>query len=185
MKARVKNVICFCRRIGGTKWLRLFLFILCICYSNSIFADRWENTQYPTTEGSEFYITTMKNKGASEDNAHDLKFYLYATARQETRIHIVNRSSTYSEYLTIPAGGQTGINIPLQFIYTDVSSADEALSIKDSFAISIPQDKSLYVYTCDASGNLDTTQRVSLYLTNYYQGNLPYINYFLIPYLKF
>lgn len=171
MKARAKNVICFCRRIGGTKWLRLFLFILCICYSNSIFADRWENTQYPTTEGSEFYITTMKNKGASEDNAPDLKFYLYATARQETRIHIVNRSSTYSEYLTIPAGEQTGINIPLQFIYTDVSSADEALSIKDSFAISIPQDKSLYVYTCDASGNLDTTQRVSLYLTNYYQGN--------------
>lgn len=171
MKALIKRMIYSCRRIGGTKWLRLFLFILCICYSNSILADSWVNTEYNTTEGNEFYITTMKNKGASAENAPDLKFYLYATARKETRIHITNRTSTYSEYLTIPADGQNGINIPLEFIYTDVSEADQQSSVKDSFAVSIPQDKSLYVYTCNAYGDLDTTKSVSLYLTNYYQGN--------------
>lgn len=172
MKVFAEKVTCFCSRIGaGAKWLRLILYVLYIGYSGSIHADRWVNTQYNTTEGNEFYITTMKNKGASAENAPDLKFYLYATARKETRIHITNRDATYSEYLTIPANGQNGINIPLEVIYTDVADADQQVSVKDSFAVSIPQDKSLYVYTCNAYGDLDTTKSVSLYLTNYYQGN--------------
>lgn len=152
-----------------TPWLRLVLLLLCVSVSGVLLADRWENTQYNTTEGNEFYITTMKNGPASTANSTVLKVYLYATARENTYI-CVDYKNKEDKILLIPGGGQNGIGIPMEYIYTDESDAiqDADLSVKDTFVVTLPQDKSLHVYTCDAQGRMDTTKKVSLYLTNYY-----------------
>ena len=152
-----------------TLWLRLVLLLLCVSVSGVLLADSWENTQYNTTEGNEFYITTMKNGPASTANSTVLKVYLYATARENTYI-CVDYKNKEDKILLIPGGGQNGISIPMEYIYTDESDAiqDADLSVKDTFVVTLPQDKSLHVYTCDAQGRMDTTKKVSLYLTNYY-----------------
>ena len=152
-----------------TLWLRLVLLLLCVSVSGVLLADRWENTQYNTTEGNEFYITTMKNGPASTANSTVLKVYLYATAHENTYI-CVDYKNKEDKILLIPSGGQNGINIPMEYIYTDENDAiqDADLSVKDTFVVTLPQDKSLHVYTCDAQGRMDTTKKVSLYLTNYY-----------------
>ena len=111
----------------------------------------------------------MKNSSASTANSTVLKIYLYATARENTNI-CVRYNDGNETILPIPKNGQNGINIPMEYVYTDESDAiqDHTLSVKDTFVITIPQDKSVYVYTCDAQGHMDTTKKVSLYLTNYY-----------------
>ena len=154
---------------GIASWLRLALLLLYVSVSGVLLADRWENTQYNTTEGNEFYITTMKNGPASTANSTVLKVYLYATARENTYI-CVDYKNKEDKILLIPGGGQNGISIPMEYIYTDESDAiqDADLSVKDTFVVTLPQDKSLHVYTCDAQGRMDTTKKVSLYLTNYY-----------------
>lgn len=120
MKARAKNVICFCRRIGGTKWLRLFLFILCICYSNSIFADRWENTQYPTTEGTEFWVTFMANAGAKDQDSLNMHFFVYAAARENAKVTITNPQTNWSDSFEVRAGEfEISQTIPLVQAYLE------------------------------------------------------------------
>ena len=152
-----------------SKRVYFLVLILLILNAFQLFADSWVNTEYNTTEGNEFYITTMKNGPASTANSTVLKIYLYATAREETYI-CVDYKDQEDLILRIPGGGQNGINIPMEYIYTDESDAiqDATLSVKDTVVVTIPQDKSLYVYTCDAQGRKDTTKKVSLYLTNYY-----------------
>lgn len=138
--------------------------------------DSWWNTDYNTTEGNEFYVATMKNAGAN-DGSEDLRLYLYATARKETYIKISNRNlspsseGSYNEIIKIPTGGQNGILIPLNYLYSDLSGEleDENNSIEKIYRITNPQEKALHVITCDASGREDRTKpKVSLYLTSFY-----------------
>ena len=154
-----------------TQWLRLVLLLLCFSISSILLADRWENTNYNTTEGSEFYITTMKHAGASSGDGEDLKVYLYATARNKTNIRIVSSDGGFSHLLSIPENGQAGLDIPLQYVYADCNNdiRDEVNSESGKFEISKPQDKSLHVYTCDKNGTLDLTQKVSLYITSFHK----------------
>ena len=156
-----------CRRIGRTKWLRLFLFILCICYSNSILADSWVNTEYNTTEGNEFYITTMKNGGLTAEDIFSV--YMYATARKATHICVTNDDGSFKKIIQIPAHGQAGCNIPVNYIYSDATDDNMDAAYSDTrYIVTKAQDKSLQVYTCDASGVKDTTSRVSVYVTSYH-----------------
>lgn len=153
-------------------YLRGLALLFCLSLPSILFADQWVNTEYNTTEGNEFYVTTMKNGGSSEGTAPNQRIYLYATARENTYICIKYNNGN-DTILYIPKNGQNGTNILMEHVYTDASGSieDINLSIKDKVEITIPQDKSAYVYTCDANGHMDTTKKVSLYLTNYHLSN--------------
>ena len=161
----------FCRMIAYVAhWLRLVFLVLCVGFSGMLYAESWYNTQYNTTEGSEFYITTMKN-GGSAGADQDIKVYIYATSRKDTYLKLI--TSNWDTIMQIPAGKQNGLPIPVEYIYSDMSDPliDNVASIDRVLQVTKPQDKSLQVFTCDASGTLDTTQKVSLYITNYYYKN--------------
>lgn len=155
---------------------RTLLLMFFLSLSSVLLADEWANTQYNTTEGNEFYITTMKNADASS-SSEDLRLYLYATAREKTYICITNENlapsseGTYKEILSIPKGGQTGILIPLKYIYTDLSeNVDKNNSIETIYSITQPQEKALHVFTCNPDGSPNDSQpEVSLYLTSFYE----------------
>ena len=121
--------------------------LLCIPVVSPSLADSWVNTDYNTTEGNEFYVTTMKHAGANAGSGDALKVYLYATARQATNICVTNNYS-YREIISIPEGGQGGLNIPLEYIYADCTdeNIDVSNSVKNIYEITNPQDKSLYIY---------------------------------------
>lgn len=160
-----------------TSWLKYVIALAMLsCFPLHVHADKWVNTQYNTTEGNEFYVTTMKNAGANA-GSEDLRVYLYATARQATRIRITNQTLTssggdnYSRILTIPANGQNGILIPLKYIYSDLADevVDKGNSVETIYSITNPQDKALHVFTCNPDGSWnDTLPEVSLYLTSFY-----------------
>ena len=152
---------------GIASWLRLALLLLCVSVSGVLLADRWVNTQYNTTEGNEFYITAMKNAGASEGDNANLKVYLYATSRLKTQIRVVSNDGKFDKKITIPEGGQQGLDIPLEYVYADcASNIDASVSVAEMFDVTENQNKSLHVYACDDSGRQDTTKRFSLYITN-------------------
>jgi hypothetical protein len=147
--------------------IRLALSLMLLCCTNVVFADSWVNTQYNTTEGNEFYITAMKNAGASEGDNANLKVYLYATSRLKTQIRVVSNDGKFDKKITIPKGGQQGLDIPLEYVYADcASNIDASVSVAEMFDVTEDQNKSLYVYACDDSGRKDTTKRFSLYITN-------------------
>lgn len=165
----VRNKILFHQATTSvTQWLRLVLLLLCFSISSILLADRWENTNYNTTEGSEFYITTMKNGGLTEKDSAQFKLYLYATSRTNTYIRVTN-GAKYDKILPVSAGGQVGLNIPINYVYSDISGAnvDEGYDHPE-FMLSIPQNKSIYIHTCNSLGVLDTTAKVSVYITNYH-----------------
>ena len=145
--------------------------LLCIAFVSPSLADSWVNTDYNTTEGNEFYVTTMKHAGANAGSGDALKVYLYATARQATNICVTNNYS-YREIISIPEGGQGGLNIPLEYIYADCTdeNIDVSNSVKNIYEITNPQDKSLYIYTCDAVGNFITDKKISLYITSFHKN---------------
>lgn len=152
---------------GITSWLRLALLLLCVSVSGVLLADRWENTQYNTTEGNEFYITTMKNGGLTAEDVFSV--YMYATARKATYICITNDDGSYKKIIQIPARGQAGCNIPVSYIYSDATDDNMDAAYSDTrYIVTKAQDKSLLVYTCNANGVKDTTSSVSVYITSYH-----------------
>lgn len=140
--------------------------LLCIACVYPLLADSWVNTDYNTTEGNEFYVTTMKNSGAASADQNSV-IYLYATARNETYIKIIGVSGNeIAGPVLIPAKGQYYIELNQDDVYTDYVDADK--QYQDSlFTISCAQDKSVYVYTCDKYGTKDYSNPIALYLTSY------------------
>lgn len=154
---------------------RTLLLMFFLSFSSVLLADEWVNTQYNTTEGNEFWVTTMKNAGANS-LSEDLRLYLYATARENTYICITNENlapsadGVYKEILSIPKGGQAGMLIPLKYLYSDLSdNVDKNNSIETIYSITNPQEKALHVFTCNPDGSANDSQpKVSLYLTSFY-----------------
>ena len=104
-------------------YLRNLALLFCLSLPSILFADQWVNTEYNTTEGNEFWVTTMKNAGAAEGDGN-VVVYLYATSRQATYINIVAYNSVWDTIIKIPAGGQNGLSIPLEYVYTDENNND-------------------------------------------------------------
>ncbi|GEM_PF-4394251 len=50
----------------------------------------WWNTEYNTTEGTEFWITYLPNGGAISGNTQNLSLHIYATSRDSATISIIN-----------------------------------------------------------------------------------------------
>ena len=54
----------------------------------------WYNTEYNSTEGTDFWVTFMCNSGAHTNDIQNMELYLYITAREETDITIANPNIT-------------------------------------------------------------------------------------------
>lgn len=134
----------------------------------------WVNTEYNTTEGNEFYVTTMKNGGATGEDYDNVKIYLYATARKATYICIRNDLANFYDTLHIPANGQRGLSIPVEYVYSDAAAdiTDPAIIIDETVTVTQAQNRTLHIYTCNSRGVIDKKQPpVSLYITNYHSSN--------------
>ena len=134
----------------------------------------WVNTEYNTTEGNEFYVTTMKNGGATGEDYDNVKIYLYATARKATYICIRNDLANFYDTLHIPANGQRGLSIPVEYVYSDAAAdiTDPAIIIDETVTVTQAQNRTLHIYTCNSGGVIDKKQPpVSLYITNYHSSN--------------
>ncbi|MGN1239693.1 MAG: IgGFc-binding protein, partial [Paludibacteraceae bacterium] len=100
------------------------MFLLLLIHSTLAFSENglsWWNTEYNTTEGTDFYVTFMRNAGANEQDTLNLKFYIYGAARQEAHVTITNPQTgwTLSSPLTIPAGSQAFVEVPLVQAYME------------------------------------------------------------------
>ncbi|MCQ2312624.1 MAG: IgGFc-binding protein [Paludibacteraceae bacterium] len=110
---------------------RLLGVILLVICPLIVWADgsMWWNTDYNTTEGTEFYVTFMVNVGKQVQD-EDLALYLFATARQKTDIRIQGtwtdpiskNQKTYDQTFTVSAGGVDSIKIPNEVAYLQNSN---------------------------------------------------------------
>ena len=126
----------------------------------------WVNTEYNTTEGNEFYVTTMRNSGAAGSDQNSI-FYLYATAREEVYIKIEDIvGNIVKGPIHIPANDQIYVELEQEYIYTDYLEKNQQYS-DEYLTISGSQDKSVYVYTCDKYGRKDNSKPIALYLTSF------------------
>ena len=157
-------------------YLRGLVLLFCLSLPSILFADQWVNTEYNTTEGNEFYVTTMKNAGASGGD-NNLKIYLYATALKSTRIRITNKTFDYQPttpfdtIIEITSRSQIGKRIDLEHVYSDLGefNTDKQQSLQGYFEVSLPQEKVLHVYTCDYNGEINKQlPPISLYVTSYH-----------------
>lgn len=72
------------------KYITVFFAIMSICIMAQSSGSSWWNTDYNTTEGTEFWLTFMSNSGAAEGDEKDMKLFLYATAREDAQVTISN-----------------------------------------------------------------------------------------------
>ena len=68
----------------------------------------WNNSEYNTTEGTDFWVTYMFNYGNLQQDVN-LKLYLYAVAREKTTFRIQYADGDISKIIDVPAGGRSEI----------------------------------------------------------------------------
>ena len=112
-------------------------FILCIisCVGSlcaQTIADdtmQWWNTDYNTTEGTDFYLTFMDNYGKHVQD-EDLSLSIYATARQNAIVTVTgiftdpvsHNSTSWSKQFTVHANSIDSIFIPNEVAYLQESN---------------------------------------------------------------
>ena len=77
--------------------------LLMVCKLWAAVGSSWWNADYVTTEGTEFWVTFMRNRG-SDENDTDLELYLFATSRSNATVTISNPNTSYKETFTVNAG---------------------------------------------------------------------------------
>ncbi len=111
----------------------LILFSLFFCVS-SLFADgtAWWNTDYNSTEGTEFYLTFMVNYGKNVGD-EDLSLSIYATARENTEVtvegtwtdHVSGESKPWKKTFNVRKEKIDSLQIPSQVAYLQLSNQTE------------------------------------------------------------
>lgn len=117
--------------------------------------DSWRNTQYNTTEGTEFWVTFMSNSGAAEGDMETMKLYLYATAREDTRVTIHNPNGYGSEYFDVQAGKQASFQVKNEWAYINTKEANTITN--RGVRITSEKPISLYATNQHKSGKYDAT----------------------------
>lgn len=117
--------------------------------------DSWRNTQYNTTEGTEFWVTFMSNSGAAEGDMETMKLYLYATAREDTRVTIHNPNGYSSEYFDVQAGKQASFQVKNEWAYINTKEANTITN--RGVRITSEKPISLYATNQHKSGKYDAT----------------------------
>ena len=95
------------------KILTLILFLGCTMlsfgqYGSTPEGGGWDNTQYNTTEGTDFWVTYMFNYGNLQQDVN-LKLYLYAVASEQTTFRVEYADGSWSTPISVPAGGRSQI----------------------------------------------------------------------------
>ena len=139
--------------------LYILSLLLLTCFSSwAQDGSSWWNTDYNTTEGTEFWVTFMRNAGKGKyDN--DLFLRLFASARQDADVWVCYNADTTKMYwqvtdsilFHIPAGKQEGLSnekaVPNVLAYIE--------DINDKY-------KGIYIHS---------STPISLYALNYFQDS--------------
>lgn len=116
--------------------------------------DSWTNTQYNTTEGTEFWVTFMRNSGSSGQDNKDMSLYLYATSREDAEVTLVNPHINADPVrFQVKAGEQDSCLVPNQWAYIE---HDKQIG---NYGVKVTSDKpiSLYATNQHSSGKYDAT----------------------------
>ena len=120
--------------------------------------DSWWNTDYNSTEGTDFYVTFMRNAGKGKFDT-DLFLRLFASARKDADVYVYYNndttttywSSSGQRYFHVDAGTMNGLSnteaIPNDFAYLEDNT--------DRY-------KGIYVHS---------TSPITLYALNYFQDS--------------
>ena len=114
----------------------------------------WNNSEYKTTEGTDFWVTYMFNYGNLQQDVN-LKLYLYAVAREQTTFQIHYSDGTTSPLINVPAGGRS------QIFTVDQSKAyitDPDIKMSKGMHVTSGKPISLYALNQNAeAGSYDAT----------------------------
>ena len=144
------------------------LILLCLCtlfawaqgaISTQYDGDHWQNTKYNTTEGTEFWVTFMRNYGSSTGDNNDMSLYLYATSREDAVVTITNPNVQGSPIiLNVRAGQQDSCLVPNSWAYIEL---DRTVG---NYGVKVTSDKpiSLYATNQHSSGKYDATNILPL-----------------------
>ena len=115
--------------------------------------DSWTNTQYNTTEGTEFWVTFMRNSGGDESDATSMTLYLYATSREDAIVLVENPNTNYRASFNIQAGKQSFFKVPNDQAYIQLPRKISNLGLK----VTSSKPISLYSTSHHRSGKYDAT----------------------------
>ena len=117
----------------------------------------WWNTDYNTTEGTEFWVTFMDNYGKHVQD-EDLSLTIYATARNSANVvvsgtwtdPITHTSTSWSKSFIVHEGGVDSIFIPNQVAYLQESNQTTNAEWLNK-GIKITSDKPISLYSHNAN----------------------------------
>ncbi|MBR1632123.1 MAG: IgGFc-binding protein, partial [Paludibacteraceae bacterium] len=93
------------------KRIRHILILLCLALQAWAQSSglSWINSEPNTTEGTDFWVTFMRNGGNDESDMTDLTLWLYATARENATVTVSSPAdrSWGGDSFTVPAMGQS------------------------------------------------------------------------------
>lgn len=116
--------------------------------------DSWWNTDYQTTEGTEFWVTFMRNSGAGiNDSGKKLSCYLYIATRENATVEITNPNGSFNTIVQVKENTQEAVQIPLEEAYIEQDF------IPQNCGIHVKSDKPISVYSTNhhQSGKYDGT----------------------------
>ncbi len=125
-----------------------------LCLSTLLFAQTnggsWWNSEYNTTEGTDFWVTFMCNSGAKESDDKNMELFLYFTARETTTVTISNPILRQQKTEIISAGQQKKVKIDNNWGYLEDS-------VPSNKGIHIVATKPISVYSTShhSSGKYD------------------------------
>ena len=115
--------------------------------------DSWTNTQYNTTEGTEFWVIFMRNSGGDESDATSMTLYLYATSREDAIVLVENPNTNYRDSFNVQAGKQSFFKVPNDQAYIQLPRKISNLGLK----VTSSKPISLYSTSHHRSGKYDAT----------------------------
>ena len=121
-------------------YLLLTLFSINIYAVGSTTTDgaSWWNTDYNTTEGTDFWVTFIFNYGNTDKDNADLKLKLVATSRANANVRILYTDGT-SETFRIAANKRAiyGINLSKGYVMSEQKIENKGIHITSDVPISI------------------------------------------------
>ena len=118
----------------------------------SPYVGSWDNTEYNTTEGTEFWVTFVFNSGANDDQ-NNLSLYLYATSREDADVQVRNPFTGETNSFHVEANDFARFQISNGWAY--VNKENEVL--EKSIYVKSTKPISLYATSHHSSGKYDGT----------------------------
>ena len=135
-------------------------------FVNAADGKSWWNTESLSTEGTEFYVTFMKNLG-KEIKDQDFFISLYATAHEEAKVTVtgiftpLNGGNPYpwSRTFIVPADGMNNIIIPHEVGYMEIGG--KTSNDVQKKGIMVTSDKPIALYS--SNSNINSYDATTIY----------------------